>query len=296
MAGELIFGPLLLVYQMPKTGSQTVEATLAQCGVAHRIIRVHFLSRALAARVAGAMGPARGACQREQFARATELRRALHVRRWLKRCGLRLPKVQAICAVRDPIGMELAALFENHSDLFTGPEEANVAACREEMLKPRDRLFAREWFNLELKAMLGIDVYRTAFPREQGYAIYQNGFARGLVYRFEALKNLAVFLGEFLGREIPAVVNRNIGEAKPYGRAYRRTKEQLRLPADFVRALCHCRMMRHFYSQEERQAFEARWSEVQQIRPEVVTSVPEKAAAACMPLASMEPHDGLEAR
>src|SRR5438105_10706901 len=37
----LLFGRLLLVYQMPKTGSQTVEATLEKCSLPHRILRFH---------------------------------------------------------------------------------------------------------------------------------------------------------------------------------------------------------------------------------------------------------------
>src|SRR5689334_14279146 len=44
----LLFDRLLLVYQMPKTGSQTVEATLNRCSLPHRILRFHYLSRTMA--------------------------------------------------------------------------------------------------------------------------------------------------------------------------------------------------------------------------------------------------------
>lgn len=198
---------------------------------------------------------------RDQFVQARHLRWTLRLRRCLRWAGAPLPKVEAVCAVREPIGLELAAAFENSHYLFQGLGEVTSEFFRQEMLKPKERVFTRNWFDLELKAMLGIDVFRTTFPREKGYGIYENAFARVLVYRFEALSNLAAILGEFLLREVPEVVNRNLGEHKPYGEIYRKIKAQLRLPQTFVQAQCNTRMMEHFYSVEERRAFAARWSE-----------------------------------
>src|SRR6266404_6101237 len=40
----ILFRRLLLIYQMPKTGSQTVQATLQRCSLPLPIVRLHFLS------------------------------------------------------------------------------------------------------------------------------------------------------------------------------------------------------------------------------------------------------------
>ncbi len=261
---ELLLNRLLLVYQMPKTGSQTVEATVRACGLPVQIVRVHFLSRALAARVrAGLKSQANNQWEqhtREQLQQARLLRRVLWARRWLHRCGARIPKVEAICAVREPLGLSLAAIFENYLHLFNQLESATLEACRKELLRPRDHKFVHQWFDLELKPMLGIDVYQRPFPQEKGYQIYESAYGRALVYRFEALQRLPVMLTEFLGVPVHSAVNRNLGSVKDYATAYERAKQTLKLPREFVQAQCHCRMMRHFYSQAERQRFEEHWS------------------------------------
>jgi len=122
----------------------------------------------------------------------------------------------------------------------------------------------KDWFDLELKPFTGIDVYKTQFPHDRGYAIYENRFARVLVYRFEALHNLAEFLGEFMRCKINSLANRNLGASKPYAEQYRSVKESLRLPAGFVTDLYGCKMMRHFYSDQERLGWEKKWAEPSQ--------------------------------
>ncbi len=42
---KLLSGPLLLIYQLPKVGSQTIEASLQEAGVKQRIFRIHYLTR-----------------------------------------------------------------------------------------------------------------------------------------------------------------------------------------------------------------------------------------------------------
>jgi hypothetical protein len=277
MNGNLLFGRLLLIYQMPKTGSQTVEATLRSCDLPHHILRVHFLSRPLAEKVREGLGTRHqngewGRQTLEQLFCSRRIRKVLRLRKLLRVCGFKIPKVEAICAVREPIGLALSAVFENYFHFFNNLESATLDACSEELLKPREHKFVQRWFELELRDILGIDVYATSFPRETGYAIYGGRHARALVYRFEALKLLPAMLREFLGCHIEGTLNRNIGEAKDYGAAYQRAKQTLRLPADFVRTQCQCRMMQHFYSETERQQFEHQWSEEAAPNPLTVAS------------------------
>lgn len=69
-------------------------------------------------------------------------------------------------------------------------------------------------------------------------------------------------LKQFLGRQMPQLESRNLSESKDYAAAYRRAKQALRLPAEFVQSQCQCRMMQHFYSAAERLEFERRCSEI----------------------------------
>ncbi len=263
---RLLFDPLLLVCQMPKTGSQTVEATLRNTTLPHQIFRTHFLSAQVSAATRALL---RSHAQDSEWRRNTEMQLANRDRLWrvvrgrqfLRRCGVPLPKIDVIAAVREPVGQALSDMFENWAHVLGGMDGASVAFCRQELLKPRDPSFIWQWFERELKEVLGIDVFRAPFPCGKGYAVYEGRFARALVYRFEKLSLLPAMLREFLGREIRSIVSRNIGRQKRYGEVYQEVRQQLRLPPEFVRAHCHCAMMRHFYTDEERLAFELRWSE-----------------------------------
>lgn len=257
---------MVLIYQMPKIGSQTVEATLRQCWFPHPIYRFHYLSRAFAKTLRhGLSSPApdptwkRDAQQQLDWIR--EMSRIVRLRRFLCLCGWRIPKLEVITAVRELISLVLASIFENYLYFAPTLDAMTVDACRQALLHPKTFETLRNWFDLELKSFLGIDVFRSRFQYRNGYAIYENRFARVLLYRFETLRQLPVLLKEFLACDIPGLVNCNVGDSKPYADQYRFVKEHLRLPPDFVAGLYDDKMMRHFYSDEERARWRARRAE-----------------------------------
>jgi len=257
---------VLLLYQMPKTGSQTVQATLAQCRLPHQVFRFHYLSHTLARNMKQAVRNPQATEAWKQAARGQllmikQIKRLIRRHWWLGLCGMDAPKLEVIAALREPIGLGLSSVFENHEYLFRDLAGANVESCRAVLMRPKALRYVQEWFDLEIKAMLGIDVYARPFPQAKGYAIYENRFARLLVYRYEAMAQLPAILGEFLNQNIPSVVSCNVGRSKQYGETYREVKAGLRFPRDFVLAQCHSKMMRHFYSEPEREALVKRWAE-----------------------------------
>jgi hypothetical protein len=263
---DVLLRPLLLIYQMPKVGSQTIEATLKQCSLPHQVFRIHFLSPAIADTMRAGLRSleATDAWKHDalwQLRLMESLRRVIRIRRFLQSCGWPLSKIQVISAVREPISLSLSSLFENYFPVFPSSEEEVLLRCRRDLLKPKTLQFVQAWFDLELGPMLGVDVYDKPFPRQQGYALYETRFVRALVYRFEGIEQLPLILEEFLNCKIDKVEPRNLASAKPYASQYRYVKQHLRLPAGFVAEQCASRMMRHFYSEEERHAFQAQWSE-----------------------------------
>jgi hypothetical protein len=259
-----LFGKLLLVYQMPKTGSQTIEGTLQRCQLPHRVLRFHYLSREMADEIR--RGPASNFAPDNwqdmvgpQLAFMERMSRLLFWRKWLRRCGVPIPKVQIIAAVRDPVGLALSSVFENHQYFFQNLHEATLDDFVSVLSRPRLYRF-QDWFDLELNALTGLRLYQKSFPHETGYAIYENSFARALIYRFDALPKLRVMLRELLGCEVPDMIIRNRGTAKAYGDLYSWAKANVRLPAEFVAAQLNSRMIRHFYSPEERAEFQRQWS------------------------------------
>ena len=266
MKRELFRGRLLFIYQMPKTGSQTVEATLQQCQLPHQVLRFHFLSPEFAQSMKNAMQTRQPteAWKETAFKQLRFSRTILQIirwRKWLCLWPIKAPKLDVIASVREPIGLGLSSIFQNHALLFPGLASATPESCRTELLRPKALKDIQNWFDIEIKAMLGIDVYATPFPKQSGYAIYESHFVRLLVYRYEALEQLPRILAEFFDCEVPRVINRNIGRTKAYGSAYEEVKKELRLPIDFVMKQCNSKMMCHFYSDSERRKLIERWAE-----------------------------------
>ena len=55
------------------------------------------------------------------------------------------------------------------------------------------------------------------------------------------------------------LLRKNVGADKDYGMLLPRDSRQISLPAEFVNELCELKYVRHFYSDEERQAMRTRW-------------------------------------
>jgi hypothetical protein len=284
-AGQLAMGyrnglsrrPLLLVYQMGKVASQTVEAALRESDTGRQIVRLHFIAPHNC-RVFGQQldNAAISKANRDSLEYQIDVARTQHhtirARRLWRALDRHSPKVEFIVGIREPIGLLLAAIFQTYTTHFASLDGITAGACRDILLQapsiPEDRrrsiaelsAFFSDWFDVELKAVTGIDVYAAPFPTEPGYAIYENQDARALVYRFENLGAMKPMLEEFLGSEIRLPANRNVGGEKDYGEVYRKVKEELRLPRAYVEKTYGGRMFRHFYSEAERQQLTARWA------------------------------------
>ena len=266
MKFDLVFRRLLLIYQMPKVGSQTIEATLQRCSLPHQIFRLHYLSSAAAAKASEVancdnVDKAIKRDTQKQIEIADLLRKTIRLRKMMRCCGVPVPKLEIISGVRESIGLALSNIFQNRAFFVDDVKNLTIEVCREVLMRPRMFISLENWFDQELSRILDIDVFRTVFPRQKGYAFYENNHARVMVYRFEALCGLPKMLHEFLGCEVPEVVHRNVGSAKGYSDQYAYVREHLPLPAAFIEEKYSTRTMKHFYSDEERRAFALQWSD-----------------------------------
>src|SRR5581483_2953453 len=118
----------------------------------------------------------------------------------------------------------------------------------------------RDWFDLELRDVFGIDVFAEPFDRARGYQIYENARARALVIRLEDLNRAAAnALSEFLNIPDFKLVPANIGENKVYGALYKEYTNSLRLPQAYIDEAHSKDFIRHFYTEQELAASVARW-------------------------------------
>jgi len=262
---NLVCGRALLVYQMPKVGSQTIESTLQASSLPQRIYRFHYLSDASAAALRQSVrtGAARGTAKREvleQLSLRARMSFSLRLRRRFCAYGFPLPPLLVITAVRDIITAALSSIFQNYSYFAASPELLTQEICRKTLVHPKTCQAIQDWFDLELRPHIGIDVFEQPFPTQARHAIYESRFARVLLYRFDLLPDIGPFLEVFVGQKIQELISRNLGAEKAYSSHYAQVRQQLWLSRAFVAEQLGSQLMRHFYSREEIEGLWLHWN------------------------------------
>jgi hypothetical protein len=190
-------------------------------------------------------------------------------------------KMQAISLIRDPLARNLSNFFQHIQvenlpatsggqrwkltssffDFQIVAGEEGLAALIELYFDKEWHDFPALWIDRELGGVLGIDVYATPFPRDQGYAIYHSPQANLLLIRLRDLNRCASqALQEFLGLDAFELVNANVGETKAYVDVYRAFKAQIAFPASYLDRIYNSGFARHFYGEAERQELRDRWT------------------------------------
>lgn len=248
--------PFILIYQMGKTGSQTIEYTIRATKPFSLIYRTHYLNYFL-----------------ENSDKPTALdkqqhRYALNINRtciYFKKYRQPHQKIQVITSIRDPISRMVAGIFQLHDVVFSSMNEITAEKCQHLIMQKDNVKIARlfhdlYWFEEELKKYFGINVYSQPFPHEVGYQIYENEIARVLVYRFENMQAIQSILENFLQIKIPLIRNINIGSEKNYKDIYRKVKQNIKFPEDYLKIFYDSKMVKYFYTEEEINGFMNRWS------------------------------------
>ena len=264
----------ILVLQMGKVGSMSVQAGLEKQNLPRRIYHVHFLST-------------ERTLQTEEDRRAyfrTERHNDL-VRPWLNQFLLDQyrndtsgKRWKIVTLTREPIARNLSAFFENlqvahgehdgdyviQSDYY-GIEPLTVNVDRPADIADLFFSLSRhdspiEFFDREIRDIFGIDVYAEPFPADTGYKIYPGERADLLVLKLEKLSECAgQAFAEFLGINDFELVQRNVGARKIYAPLYDAAKNNMKVPADYADRLYTSKYMTTFYSEEEIEAARQRW-------------------------------------
>jgi len=253
----------LVIYQMGKVGSSTMERTLTGYQLNRPIFRAH----ALVAQhmqigrdelgISAAAYYQRSKLEADSYYLAREIARARKQQRGQWRF---------ITMVRDPVAQNISSFFQLIDMVLPNFDErlANDGIEIEEVLEvfleryTPDCIF-NQWFDVELKRVLGIDVFAHEFDHQKGYRIYEEGCFSLLVLRLESLNECApAAFKEFLGLDDFQIVSANKAEDKAYSDLYSRFKSEASFPKSYLAGVYEDRYVNHFYSGEEVERFRAR--------------------------------------
>lgn len=189
-----------------------------------------------------------------------------------------------ICLIRDPLSKDYSAFWQS----FTFPVEryrylpilsSNLQEMYEGFLKavmngrgeeekhgislPLSWREEFDWFDEELKAHLGIDVYQYPFDREKGYTVIRQDSNELFLCKMERLEAAIPALEVFLNTGVNLKLERkNAALAKSYSMAYRAFRRQVKLNKDYINHYFQGNSkVDHFYSEEDQEKFIKKWED-----------------------------------
>ncbi len=231
----------ILVHQMGKVGSSTIYRNLRE-QLSAPVFHSHVLNRQrLDVMMEQETDP-----ERRVFRFGAPLK-ALELLDELRESGV---TIRVITGVREPVGRNISAYFENLGDKSAW----DVDRLIRDFLDNYHHETPLNWFDLELRDVFGIDVFNRPFETERGWDVVATDDIMLLIIRMENLGAVIRddVIQDFLGIEALHFDNAfNRGDKKPYAQQYRAFKEQLKLPASYLDNLLSSRYCRHFYSASE---------------------------------------------
>lgn len=249
----------ILVYQPGKVGSTTVCNSLYASGVS--ATHVHMLTDSFVSDLL----PELPWSPSESEAGALQKTSELCVEK-IKRAS----RIKIITLVREPISRDFSQL------VYHLPELQKLGYLNEQ--DPLSRTYTSgmyrratlnrkcpdgyqfEWFNKELKAVFGIDVYAHEFDRRKGYSIIRQDDVEVLIIKLEKISLLTDIIADFCGIKSINLINSNVGLKKRNREFYSHLRERIGISNDVISLYYGDNaLFNHFYDEEERSELLRTW-------------------------------------
>jgi hypothetical protein len=233
----------ILIYQMGKVGSTSLEASLPGSIHTHTLFGNYFLPKdaKLGRNGEGFLG-------------------------WLQMCGEDLIKryaikkrknIKIITLIRNPIDRDVSMFFQDLPEWLVYHKKLHKYDARLEnssMLNDvfnltYDASFGLEWFDKELKRFTDIDIYDYEYEQDKGFLKITKGKYEILLIEMNKINAVEGVLSDFSGLDVN-VSQGNRGEAKWYGDAYKSFKTDFKPSAEYLSAVNSSKFYTHFYKEE----------------------------------------------
>jgi hypothetical protein len=254
--------PPVVIYQVGKVGSQTVYRTLCAARLSNPLYHVHWLSPDSIRDIEEQYRNSGTRVMPRHLITSRILRRRLdrHAQaRWL-----------IITLVRDPVARTISEFFELmrvfYPELIASDKSVHADRAIEVLQKTFEKFDESTdrtctWFDRELKAVLGIDVFAHPFGQQEGYSILRDRDVQVLVLRLEDLDRNVMTLARFLSLSEPLrLVKANLSTTKEVASAYRFVLDNLYIPKPICARIYSSRYAEHFYPESMRSAWMRKWS------------------------------------
>lgn len=235
---RLLNDELVLVYQMGKVGSSTIEKSIEGSFHYHTLFRNPPCPPAFKVRRRGL---------RKVWRFLVDFLVLLLIKS--------RKKVKIITLIRDPRARNVSMLFQDlpfwYVEYFKRTNATARTADGSDIIKriykevfPHE--YSVEWFDKEIFRLTGIDVLNEDFDKEKGFSIYQNKNFEVLLLEMNSIDENWKNIERFVGRSLD-IKQENNSEMKWYSSVYREMKQELMNMDDVHAPLLSSKMYQKFY-------------------------------------------------
>ena len=255
----------ILVYQMGKVGSRSIVDSLKAMKLDRAVYHVHFLNKENIQKADHMMHAIYGS-------RYNVNSWCLYESRFVIKHHLQEPKnkLKIISLVREPIARNLSSFFHNIDKFIpkcaTLYEKGGIdikEITQYYLQKFHEHDFPLTWFDEEMKAVFGIDVFseNVSLLQDRRVFVYDRDDLELLVIRTEDIDAVAQeALQQFLQIKDFRLKRANVSSEKNYNHVYADFTKFVRLPESYLTRMYESKYVRYFYSPSEVEGFRARWS------------------------------------
>ena len=250
---------IILIYQMGKVGSKSIEQSLRDLNLKIPIYHLHFLSPNRVRRKII-----------DQKEKNLEIDKSIKIAKilWkeITQNKITNKKWKIITLVREPISRNISAFFQGieerfpnfYQDYYSG--SLDIEKLIDEFLNKYPHDSTLLWLDEELKFVFDIDVFSCPFPRSKGYTTFHKDNIDVLLIRSENLNQcFQESFSEFLNIDDIFLNRQNIGSEKKYAEIYKKFRETITLSESYINRMYKSKYTKHFYSEKEITEFRKNW-------------------------------------
>ncbi|MDD1782177.1 putative capsular polysaccharide synthesis family protein [Enterovibrio sp. ZSDZ35] len=250
----------VLVYQMGKVGSSSIEASLEQASIPSWHIHTFDDNEEFQMY----RNTADVACFFDWHVRAGYKLALAHRRRILQK----RPSLKIITLVRDPVATVVSRFFQDlHIQFVAGKKNEAIHGDMDKTLTHLVHAFEQHvrldyftnWFDRELKRHFGVDILQHVHDSTQAHWTIEEGGREILLMKCEAINDSAAALSAFLAAPDFVLTTSNDSANKWYSELYRQFKSTYRFEKLFH--LYDAPLYQAVYSENERNAFKNKWGQ-----------------------------------
>lgn len=179
--------------------------------------------------------------------------------------------LKVITVVREPIARNISLMFHDlqlilgiNEDISNIKNEkyAYTEIFEDLYYQTIDNDYLLNWFDIELKSLLGIDIYKYNFNKEKGYNIIQKNNIKLLIIKFEKLNECVNIIREFCNLDKFELIKTNSSSEYWYSPLYQVFKSKFIPNIEHLEKLYKSKFMNYFYSDKEIEYFYKKWRKI----------------------------------